>query len=75
MVWLLLDAARANPPDVILVDIGLLGIDGYEVARRVRLEPALKDVLLVALTGYGRMRIDRIRWRPDSTITCQTDQT
>ena len=49
-----IEAARANPPDVMLVDIGLPGIDGYEVARRVRNELGLKDVVLVALTGYGR---------------------
>ena len=49
-----LDAARANLPDVMLVDIGLPGMDGYEVARRVRRDPQLKDVVLVALTGYGR---------------------
>jgi signal transduction histidine kinase/CheY-like chemotaxis protein len=49
-----LDAARANPPDVMLVDIGLPGMDGYEVARRIRRDPLLKQVVLVALTGYGR---------------------
>lgn len=49
-----LDAARANVPDVMLVDIGLPGMDGYEVARRVRRDPHLKQVVLVALTGYGR---------------------
>jgi two-component system CheB/CheR fusion protein len=49
-----LDAARANPPDVMLVDIGLPGMDGYEVAQLVRRDPALKNVVLVALTGYGR---------------------
>ena len=49
-----LEAARADPPDVMLVDIGLPGIDGYEVARRVRQDPALRHVVLVALTGYGR---------------------
>ena len=37
-----------------LVDIGLPGIDGYEVARRIRCEPRLAGVRLVALTGYGR---------------------
>jgi CheY-like chemotaxis protein len=36
-----------------LVDIGLPGIDGYEIARRVRADPALARVKLVALTGYG----------------------
>jgi PAS domain S-box-containing protein len=48
-----LEAAAANPPDVMLVDIGLPGIDGYEVARRVRKQPELARVRLVALTGYG----------------------
>jgi signal transduction histidine kinase/CheY-like chemotaxis protein/PAS domain-containing protein len=49
-----LDAARSNPPDVMLVDIGLPGMDGYELARRVRRDPDLDRVILVALTGYGR---------------------
>src|SRR5262249_16434600 len=49
-----LDAVRASLPDAMLVDIGLPGIDGYEVARRIRKDPDLKDVVLVALTGYGR---------------------
>jgi len=49
-----LDAARASVPDVMLVDIGLPGMDGYEVVRRVRRDPALAQVVLVALTGYGR---------------------
>jgi CheY-like chemotaxis protein len=42
-----------------LVDIGLPGIDGYEVARRVRRNPDLKEVALVALTGYGREEDER----------------
>jgi PAS domain S-box-containing protein len=40
-------------PDVMLLDIGLPGIDGFEVARRIRDQPTLKDVVLVAMTGYG----------------------
>jgi len=48
-----MDAARANIPDVMLVDIGLPGMDGYEVARCVRRDPDLKHIVLVALTGYG----------------------
>ncbi|HZR07404.1 MAG TPA: ATP-binding protein, partial [Myxococcales bacterium] len=46
--------ALAIRPDVALVDIGLPGIDGYEVARRLRATDAGKQILLVALTGYGR---------------------
>jgi len=49
-----LDAASAEAPDVMLVDIGLPGMDGYEVARRIRRETRLRDVTLIALTGYGR---------------------
>jgi CheY-like chemotaxis protein len=49
-----LDAAGAEAPDVMLVDIGLPGMDGYEVARRIRRDAHLRDVRLIALTGYGR---------------------
>jgi PAS domain S-box-containing protein len=49
-----LEAALAFPPDVVLLDIGLPGMDGYEVAKRMRQEPALQNVVLVAVTGYGQ---------------------
>ena len=37
-----------------MLDIGMPRMDGFEVARRMRNDPALKDVFLVALTGYGQ---------------------
>jgi CheY-like chemotaxis protein len=46
-------AALAFIPKVVLLDIGLPGIDGYEVARRLRHEPALYNVVIIAVTGYG----------------------
>jgi CheY-like chemotaxis protein len=49
-----LEQARSFKPDVVLLDIGLPGMNGYEVARRLRQMPALRDVLLVALTGWGK---------------------
>jgi CheY-like chemotaxis protein len=49
-----LEAARANPPDVMLIDIGLPGMDGYELAQHLRREEKLRDITLVALTGYGQ---------------------
>ena len=57
-----LELARAFAPEVILLDIGMPDVDGYEVARRVRREPALGGALLVALTGYGQEE-DRRRSR------------
>lgn len=46
--------ARSMKPDVVLLDIGLPGIDGYEVARRIRAsEDATRHPMLVALTGWG----------------------
>jgi CheY-like chemotaxis protein len=41
-------------PDVVLLDIGLPGLNGYEVAKQIRNQPRLKNVVLVALTGYGQ---------------------
>lgn len=47
-------------PEAILLDIGLPGIDGYELAARLRATPATAGALIVALTGYGRPE-DRVR--------------
>jgi PAS domain S-box-containing protein len=49
-----LKAALDDRPDVILLDIGLPLLDGYEVAKRIRQEPKLRDTVLVAITGYER---------------------
>ena len=54
--------AQASPPDVIVLDIGLPGIDGYEVARRLRAGKQFERTPLIALTGYGQAE-DRARSR------------
>ena len=54
--------ARAERPDLMFVDIGLPVMDGYEVARTVRADPTLGDVVLIALTGYGTVE-DKARSR------------
>ena len=48
------DAAVRLRPDVALVDIGLPGLNGYEVARRIRATEAGRAMKLIALTGYGQ---------------------
>jgi len=46
--------ATEEEPDLVLLDVGLPGIDGYEVARRVRRLPRLRHTRLIAMTGYGQ---------------------
>jgi CheY-like chemotaxis protein len=55
-------AAAAHRPEVVLMDIGLPRLDGYEVARRLRQQPALRGVVLVTLTRWGQEE-DRRRSR------------
>ena len=56
-----LEMASASRPDVVLLDIGLPGMDGYQVARHLRERPEFKDVMLCALTGYTPSEADRQR--------------
>jgi two-component system CheB/CheR fusion protein len=55
-----LNLAAEFRPDLVLLDIGLPGMDGYEVARRLRSRPESSRVRLVAVTGYGQQE-DRDR--------------
>ena len=57
-----LKATIDDRPDVVLLDIGLPGLDGFEVAKRIRRQPMLEHIVLVALTGYGQ-ESDRERSR------------
>jgi PAS domain S-box-containing protein len=50
-----LAAALDYRPDVVLLDIGLPELDGFEVAKRIRQESLLHDIVLVAVTGYGQV--------------------
>jgi len=57
-----IEAAEKLRPDVVLLDIGLPRLNGYEVCHRLRKEPWAKDLVLVALTGWGQEE-DRHRSR------------
>jgi CheY-like chemotaxis protein len=48
------DVTEAFRPDVVLLDIGMPGLNGYEAARRIREQPWGEDMMLVALTGWGQ---------------------
>lgn len=48
-----LSIAESFKPDVILLDLGLPGIDGFEVCRRVKKHPELANVKVIAITGYA----------------------
>jgi signal transduction histidine kinase/ActR/RegA family two-component response regulator len=54
-----LDRARRAPPDVVICDIGMPEMDGYEFASRLRNEPACASTFAVALTGYGESEDQR----------------
>jgi PAS domain S-box-containing protein len=48
------EAARAHRPEFVLLDIGLPGMDGYEVIKRLRADECCKDSLIIAVSGYGQ---------------------
>ena len=59
-----------------LLDIGMPEMDGYEVARRIRLQPGREDVMLVALTGWGQdAGLPRNRAPRASTTTSSSRRT
>ncbi len=49
-----IEAARAHRPEIVLLDIGLPGMDGYEVVKRLRAEECGRDALIIAVSGYGQ---------------------
>jgi CheY-like chemotaxis protein len=56
------DAAAALRPDVVVLDIGLPRVNGYDAAQAIRQLPGLADVVIIAATGYGQ-DLDRAKGR------------
>jgi CheY-like chemotaxis protein len=48
-----LRSARTRRPDIVILDIGLPGLDGFQVAEQMRRDEGLKNILLIAISGYG----------------------
>ncbi|MCE9525409.1 MAG: PAS domain S-box protein [Planctomycetales bacterium] len=55
-----IELARSYGPKLVFLDLGMPGMDGYEVARRMRQQPGLENVVLAAVTGWGQQE-DRRR--------------
>ena len=64
-----LEMAEAFRPDLMLLDIGLPKLNGYDVCRRIRAQPWGKDVFMVAVTGWGQEDDRRRSEKPDSIVT------
>ena len=64
-----LEQAEAFRPDVILLDIGLPKLNGYDVCRRIRENPWGQGMIIVAATGWGQDEDRRAPTRPDSITT------
>jgi PAS domain S-box-containing protein len=55
-----IEAASAFRPDMILLDIGMPRLDGHEACRRIRAQPWGRDIVIVALTGWGQTEDKRL---------------
>jgi CheY-like chemotaxis protein len=64
-----LEKVTASKPDFVLVDISLPGMDGYELAARIREDDRLRDTVVIAISGYGADEGDARDWLFDHQLT------
>ncbi|NMO18312.1 response regulator [Pyxidicoccus fallax] len=61
--------ALAQPPDVLVSDVNMDGMDGYELCRRFRAEPSLEDIPVIFVSGYtAREGVTREQGQPDAYL-------
>src|SRR5262249_50670224 len=63
-----ISAAKEQRPDLILMDIQLPLMDGYEATRRIKADPELKSIPIIAVTSYALSGDDAKRMRPVATV-------
>jgi two-component system cell cycle response regulator DivK len=63
------DAAERERPDLILMDIQLPEIDGYEATRRIKANPELNPIPIIAVTSFALSGDEKRHWRPVVRIT------
>jgi len=68
-----IEAAKAARPDLILLDVMMPGMDGYEVCRRLRAEPALQETPIIVLTAIQDLRLDTQGKEAGATLTMRKD--
>ena len=58
-----LERAFENVPDIVVTDLNIPGIDGFELTRRLKLDPRTREVPVIAVTGYAAFQADPARAR------------
>ncbi len=64
-----LDLAQTGKPVAVLLDIDMPGLDGYEVARRLRAQPAFKDLAIIMLTGTLDLKLNALAFKAGADMT------
>jgi CheY-like chemotaxis protein len=68
-----LETAKAGRPDLILLDVMMPGMDGYEVCRRLRADPVLRDTPIILLTAMQDLQLDAKGMEAGATLTLCKD--